>query len=202
MRHQSRTALFLAVRFVLVLALAILVAEFETKPAHAQTPPPSETKAVPSTIHVVRAGESLWSIAALRLGSSRLWPSVYRANRDQIMDPARLFIGQRLSIPQLSEEEKKAVLSSPTLPQTLKPVLATPASTEAQPASASATPPSATHPAAIAPSAAGVDPAVSPLPALQSPSVQPAEKSAPAAPATAAEPKHETSSPSAPIVAP
>lgn len=201
MRHQSRTALFLAVRFVLVLALAILVVEFETKPAHAQTPPPSETKAVPSTIHVVRAGESLWSIAALRLGNSRLWSFIYRANRDQIMDPAQIFVGQRLSIPQLSEEEKKAALSSSTLPQTLKPVLALPAPTEVSPPTSTNSAEGTVLPSpstTTTPSTPEANPAASQAPATQSPSVLPTTDS----PATPAEPKPEPPLPNAPAAAP
>jgi nucleoid-associated protein YgaU len=51
--------------------------------------------------HEVKAGESLASIAHMELGDSRLWPVLYRANRDRIKDPTRIFPGQRISIPSL-----------------------------------------------------------------------------------------------------
>jgi nucleoid-associated protein YgaU len=50
-------------------------------------------------LHVVRAGESLSTIARSELGSLGLWPLIYRANRDRIKDPTRIYPGQRLTIP-------------------------------------------------------------------------------------------------------
>ena len=51
-------------------------------------------------VHVVRPGETLWQIAALLSGDPDRWPELYRANRDQIRDPSRLYPGQRLAIPE------------------------------------------------------------------------------------------------------
>jgi nucleoid-associated protein YgaU len=51
-------------------------------------------------VHVVQPGESLWRIAADRLGNPREWLWLYRANRDQIKDPALLYPGQELAIPE------------------------------------------------------------------------------------------------------
>ncbi len=56
----------------------------------------------PETIeHVVRPGETLWSIAAQAqvYGDPYLWPVIYKFNRDQIKDPARIYPNQRLQIP-------------------------------------------------------------------------------------------------------
>ena len=50
-------------------------------------------------VHVVQTGETLWRIAADELGDPHRWPEIYRANRDQIADPAVIFPGQRLRIP-------------------------------------------------------------------------------------------------------
>jgi len=50
-------------------------------------------------VHVVQPGETLWQIAAQVAGDPHLWPSRYRANRDQIVDPSRLHPGQVLTIP-------------------------------------------------------------------------------------------------------
>ena len=50
-------------------------------------------------VHVVQPGESLSQIAAIRVRDPGCWPEIYRANRDQIKDPAVLHPGQRLVIP-------------------------------------------------------------------------------------------------------
>lgn len=56
-----------------------------------------------ATLHHVQRGETLSSIAAIYLGNPHLWPAVYRANRDQIRDPSRLYPGQTLSIPETAK---------------------------------------------------------------------------------------------------
>ena len=60
-------------------------------------------------VHVVRRGESLWSIAAEVVGDPWLWPALYRANRDQIADPHTLYPGQRLAIPHIDPASREAV---------------------------------------------------------------------------------------------
>jgi nucleoid-associated protein YgaU len=54
-------------------------------------------------LHEVRPGESLAVIAGHELGDPALWPILYRANRDRIKDPERIYPGQRISIPAPSE---------------------------------------------------------------------------------------------------
>lgn len=51
--------------------------------------------------HTVKRGETLPQIAAQQevYGDSSLWPLIYRANRDQISNPAVLWPGQVLRIP-------------------------------------------------------------------------------------------------------
>jgi nucleoid-associated protein YgaU len=67
-------------------------------------------------VHEVRRGETLWQIARLTVGDATLWPALYHANRDQIKDPARVYPGQRLSIPTIDPAERDAVRSeAPTL---------------------------------------------------------------------------------------
>lgn len=53
------------------------------------------------TLHVVRPGESLWTIAAQRqvYGDALQWPLIYKANRDQIKDPRQIYPKQELTIP-------------------------------------------------------------------------------------------------------
>ena len=60
--------------------------------------------AEPVAEHVVQPGETLSQIAARFAGNPGLWPLLYRANRDQIKDPARLYPGQALRIPDLRVE--------------------------------------------------------------------------------------------------
>ena len=64
--------------------------------------------ASPSGLHEVQPGETLALIAGRALGDSRLWPAIYAANRDRIKDPARVYPGQQLAIPALSEGEREA----------------------------------------------------------------------------------------------
>ena len=61
------------------------------------------------TLYLVQPGESLWSIAESRMGDASLWPALYRANRDQIVDPHTLYPGQRLSIPEVDPRSREAV---------------------------------------------------------------------------------------------
>lgn len=60
------------------------------------------------TLHEVQPGETLALIAGRTLGDSRLWPAIYAANRDRIKDPTRVYPGQQLAIPALSEGEREA----------------------------------------------------------------------------------------------
>ena len=59
-------------------------------------------------LHVVRAGESLSTIAKSELGDIALWPILYRANRDRIKDPTRIYPGQELTIPEPGSENRLA----------------------------------------------------------------------------------------------
>jgi nucleoid-associated protein YgaU len=59
-----------------------------------------EVRHLPS-VHTVKRGETLPQIAAQSdvYGDAFLWPLIYRANRDQIRDPKRIWPGQVLRIP-------------------------------------------------------------------------------------------------------
>ena len=69
-----------------------------------------------SIIHIVEEGETLWTIASQPwvYNDPHLWPLLYKANRDQISDPRRVYSGQVLSIPrdlspaELEEADQKA----------------------------------------------------------------------------------------------
>ena len=57
-------------------------------------------------IHEVRSGETLWTIAEITVGDPTLWPALYLANRDQIKDPALVYPGQQLAIPEIDPKER------------------------------------------------------------------------------------------------
>lgn len=66
------------------------------------TPLPRERELPPQpSSYTVRRAETLPQIAARPeiYGDASLWPLIYRANRDQIRDPKRLWPGQALRIP-------------------------------------------------------------------------------------------------------
>jgi nucleoid-associated protein YgaU len=57
----------------------------------------------------VAPGDTLWSIAAAAMGDGTLWPALYRANRDRIKDPARIYPGQRLVVPEVDPDSVASV---------------------------------------------------------------------------------------------
>jgi nucleoid-associated protein YgaU len=63
----------------------------------------------PDAFREVRPGETLWVIAGDLFGDPHLWPVLYRANRDQIKDPSKLYPGQKLAVPRLEPGERQAV---------------------------------------------------------------------------------------------
>lgn len=67
--------------------------------ANGQRPPPpaGDTTAV----HTVRAGDTLWDLAGRYLRDPFLWAEIYRANRDIVADPNRIYPRERLRIPGL-----------------------------------------------------------------------------------------------------
>jgi nucleoid-associated protein YgaU len=67
---------------------------------------PAESEA---RIHEVRPGETLWTIAAITVGDPTLWPALYLANRDQIKDPALVYPGQQLAIPEIDPGERNSL---------------------------------------------------------------------------------------------
>ncbi len=60
-------------------------------------------------IHEVRPGETLWTIAKITVGDPTLWPALYLANRDQIKDPALVYPGQQLAIPEIDPKDRSSL---------------------------------------------------------------------------------------------
>jgi nucleoid-associated protein YgaU len=50
--------------------------------------------------HTVVAGNTLSGIAQQFYGNPSRWPRIFEANRDQILNPDRIFPGQTLRVPQ------------------------------------------------------------------------------------------------------
>lgn len=91
------------------------------------TPPPPKPRPAP-TVYRVRAGETLWTIAAQEdiYGEALLWPLLYQANRDQIRDPRQVYPGQALNIPRELTKEEKATAREKALQSGIFPVSSEP----------------------------------------------------------------------------
>jgi LysM repeat protein len=63
--------------------------------------PPRAAEAVePEEIYyVIEKGDSLWKIAAKFLGNGNRYPEIFEANREVILDPDKIFPGQKIRIP-------------------------------------------------------------------------------------------------------
>jgi LysM repeat protein len=55
--------------------------------------------APPARVYVVRAGDTLWSIAQRFYGNPLMWSHIYYANESQINNPNEIHEGQKLTIP-------------------------------------------------------------------------------------------------------
>ena len=58
---------------------------------------------------VVGRGETLSHIASRFYGDASLWPVLYLENRDRIKDPTKIFVGQRLAVPPISQDRRAEI---------------------------------------------------------------------------------------------
>lgn len=73
----------------------------ETKAPVIKAPETTPEKApvqIVSDVYKVAKGDSLWKIAKNLMGDGNQWRTIYDYNRDQIKDPAKIYIGQELII--------------------------------------------------------------------------------------------------------
>jgi nucleoid-associated protein YgaU len=49
--------------------------------------------------HVVKSGDTLSKLALHYYGDATLYPKIFDANRDQLTDPNKIKVGQKLRIP-------------------------------------------------------------------------------------------------------
>jgi len=49
--------------------------------------------------YVIEKGDTLWAIAKKFLGSGNRYPEIFEANREVIIDPDKIFPGQKIRIP-------------------------------------------------------------------------------------------------------
>jgi len=69
-------------------------------PAIVESEPPKVETPEKPTKYVVKKGDSLWRIAGKVYHNPLKWPRIYRANKDKIKHPNRIYPGQVLTIPQ------------------------------------------------------------------------------------------------------
>lgn len=75
------------------LAVLAALAMLGPAPLAAQEPGPASGE---TRVHVVRRGETLWTLAEYYLGDPLLWPTIYRLNPNVVEDPHWIFPGEEL----------------------------------------------------------------------------------------------------------
>ena len=55
-----------------------------------------------SAIHIVSAGETLSSIAKKHYGDAGKYMAIFNANKDQLSNPDKIQVGQKLIIPKIA----------------------------------------------------------------------------------------------------
>ncbi len=85
--------------FVAVIATLALLLVWRPAVLHAQEAAPTSSQEPAAKSHVVKAGETLWSLAARYYGDGHQWQNLARRNGIPISDEPPLKVGMRLSVP-------------------------------------------------------------------------------------------------------
>ena len=96
-----------------------------------------QTKDSTTTTHIVRAGETLWSLAARYYGDGHQWPALARRNGLGTKGPESLEVGARLIVPVSPHSRRVSTESVSTAPVSTAPVSAAPISSGTPKASTS-----------------------------------------------------------------
>ncbi|HSN72826.1 MAG TPA: peptidoglycan-binding protein LysM [Steroidobacteraceae bacterium] len=71
----------------------------------AYVPPEAKAEAAPpepeEEFYVIERGDSLWKIAKKYYSDGNKWPQLFEANKEVILDPDKIFPGQKIRIPKL-----------------------------------------------------------------------------------------------------
>jgi len=65
----------------------------------AETTPPAPADAAAGQSYVMKAGDTLYTLAKRFYGNGNLWTRIFDANKDKIKDPSHIPIGTTLTIP-------------------------------------------------------------------------------------------------------
>lgn len=82
--------------------------EPEEKESEPSTPVVQEEAPAVSTVYTVRQGDTLEKIAQKVYGDSTQWRRIYKANKDKLKSPNRIYAGQRLIVPSLEKAHRAA----------------------------------------------------------------------------------------------
>ena len=63
--------------------------------------------------YTVKSGDTLGKIAKSQLGDASLWKEIFEANKDTLKDPNKIYVGQKLTIPDGTEPEAPAQSETP-----------------------------------------------------------------------------------------